>query len=56
MWLLSGPSLGPLTQPLGALLSGEHENDLKEKRVEGTRGSGQYKTLVRIEKKNPLRS
>ena len=27
-WLLSGPTLGPLSQPLGALLKGEHEKDL----------------------------
>ena len=27
-WLLSGPTLGPLSQPLGALLEGELEKDL----------------------------
>ena len=45
--LLSGPTLGPLTQPLGALFKGEHEkifDDIKE----GTEGSG-YKIFSIVE-------
>ena len=42
-WLPSGPTLGPLSQPLGALLKGEHENDLwregKERKVQGDPGT-----------------
>ena len=42
--MLSGTTLAPLTQPLGALLKGEHENDLKgkERKIQGDPGTIPY--------------
>ena len=53
--MLLGPTLEPLTQPLGALLKGEHEKDLYFKRKRG-----RYKG-IRVQdpssfRKDPLRS